>query len=53
MGDIRIMFDQNDEVAFWKGNPIYLDALIKEGKYINLLTINNYNKNKLKDRFLL
>lgn len=33
MGDIRVVFDQNDEVAYWKGNPIYLNKYIKQGKY--------------------
>lgn len=31
MGDIRIVFDQNDEVANWEGDPIYLDSSILEG----------------------
>lgn len=31
MGDIRIAFDDRDEVVNWKGNPIYLDQSIKEG----------------------
>ncbi|XP_011501279.1 PREDICTED: apyrase-like [Ceratosolen solmsi marchali] len=30
MGNIRIVFDENDEVKFWKGNPIYLDSNVKE-----------------------
>ncbi|XP_016845606.1 apyrase isoform X2 [Nasonia vitripennis] len=34
MGDIRIVFDHNDEVAYWKGNPIYLDKYIKQDQSI-------------------
>jgi hypothetical protein len=32
MGDIRIVFDEKDEVKYWKGNPIYLDSSISEGE---------------------
>lgn len=31
MGDIRIIFDENDEVAHWEGDPIYLDSSVQEG----------------------
>ncbi|XP_008212356.1 apyrase isoform X1 [Nasonia vitripennis] len=34
MGDIRIVFDEDDEVAHWEGDPIYLDSSVQEDQTI-------------------
>lgn len=42
MGDIRITFDDHDEVEQWTGNPIYLNNLVQEGLILYLITDNRH-----------